>query len=95
MDASNGDEYNDDEYSTEDRVNELEERIAALESGEYGTALESELIGRYRAESLSLTYALGMSIAVVLSWSRNASILWSALHGLFSWAYVLYFALTR
>jgi hypothetical protein len=44
---------------------------------------------------ISSVYALGMSIAVVLSWSRNASILWCILHGLFSWGYVIYFAVTR
>ncbi len=38
---------------------------------------------------------LGAVIAVVASWSRNASILWAILHGLFSWFYVIYFAFTR
>ncbi|RIJ37853.1 hypothetical protein D1627_08995 [Pontibacter oryzae] len=38
---------------------------------------------------------LGAVIAVVASWSRNASILWAILHGLFSWFYVIYFALSR
>lgn len=38
---------------------------------------------------------LGSVIAVVASWSRNASILWAILHGLFSWLYVVYFALSR
>lgn len=40
-------------------------------------------------------WALGSAIAVVLSWSRNASILWAILHGIFSWGYVIYFAVTR
>lgn len=39
--------------------------------------------------------SLGSAIAVVLSWSRNASILWAILHGCFSWGYVIYFAVTR
>ncbi|AKQ46311.1 hypothetical protein TH63_12865 [Rufibacter radiotolerans] len=38
---------------------------------------------------------LGSVIAVVASWSRNSSILWAILHGLFSWFYVVYFAVTR
>ncbi|WP_299826388.1 hypothetical protein [uncultured Pontibacter sp.] len=38
---------------------------------------------------------LGSVIAVVASWSRNRSILWAILHGIFSWLYVIYFALTR
>ena len=38
---------------------------------------------------------LGTVIAVVASWSRNESILWAILHGILSWIYVVYFALTR
>lgn len=38
---------------------------------------------------------LGTSIAVVSSWHRNKSILWAILHGVLSWFYVIYFALTR
>ena len=67
----------------EDRLDELEERIDELESGGGGTA------------GISIVYALGMTIAVVLSWSRNGSILWCMLHGLFSWGYVIYFVCTR
>lgn len=38
---------------------------------------------------------LGSVIAVVASWDRNKSILWAILHGILSWFYVIYFALTR
>jgi hypothetical protein len=38
---------------------------------------------------------LGSAIAVVCSWQRNRSILWAILHGILSWLYVIYFALTR
>ena len=38
---------------------------------------------------------IGSAIAIVCSWHRNRSILFAALAGLFSWLYVLYFALTR
>lgn len=37
----------------------------------------------------------GSVLAIVLSWERNKSILLAILHGLFSWLYVLYFAVTR
>jgi hypothetical protein len=37
----------------------------------------------------------GSIIAVVASWSRNQSILWAMLHGVLSWFYVIYFAVTR
>lgn len=38
---------------------------------------------------------LGSAIAVAISWSLHKSILWAAIHGFFSWFYVLYHALTR
>ena len=38
---------------------------------------------------------LGSAIAIVCSWQRNRSILWAILAGIFSWLYVIYFALTR
>ena len=38
---------------------------------------------------------LGSVIAVVLSWERNKSILWAILHGILSWFYIIYYALTR
>jgi hypothetical protein len=39
--------------------------------------------------------SLGSVMAVVLSWTRNRSILWAILHGILSWLYVFYFAATR
>ena len=38
---------------------------------------------------------LGSAMAVVLSWHRNRSILLAAIHGVLSWLYVIFFALTR
>lgn len=38
---------------------------------------------------------LGSALAVTISWSVNKSILWAILHGLLSWIYVVYYALTR
>jgi hypothetical protein len=38
---------------------------------------------------------LGSALAVVCSWQRNRSILWAILAGIFSWFYVIYFAVTR
>ncbi|MBI4427971.1 MAG: hypothetical protein HY562_02515 [Ignavibacteriales bacterium] len=37
----------------------------------------------------------GSALAITISWSVNHSILWAIIHGLFSWLYVLYYALTR
>lgn len=39
--------------------------------------------------------SLGSAIAVAISWSINKSILWAVIHGVFSWFYVIYFAVTR
>jgi len=38
---------------------------------------------------------IGSALAMVLSWHRNRSILLAILHGILSWLYVIYFALTR
>ncbi|MCA9234710.1 MAG: hypothetical protein KDA44_04540 [Planctomycetales bacterium] len=38
---------------------------------------------------------IGSAVAVVCSWQRNRSILLASISGLFSWIYVIYFALTR
>jgi hypothetical protein len=67
---------------SEDRLDEIERRLDDLESN-------------HGAEGGVIGYSLGMCIAVVLSWSRNGSILWCILHGFLSWAYVIYFAVKR
>jgi hypothetical protein len=37
----------------------------------------------------------GSALAIAISWSANHSILWAIIHGIFSWLYVVYYALTR
>ena len=37
----------------------------------------------------------GSALAIAISWSEHKSILWAIIQGLFSWFYVIYFALTR
>jgi len=37
----------------------------------------------------------GCALAITISWSVNESILWAILHGIFSWLYVIYYALIR
>lgn len=39
--------------------------------------------------------SMGSALAIVCSWQRNRSILLAIIAGFFSWAYVIYFALTR
>ncbi len=38
---------------------------------------------------------LGTIIAVVVSWSRNKSILWAIIHGILGWLYVIYAILVK
>ena len=38
---------------------------------------------------------LGSILAIVLSWSRNSSVLWAIIHALFGWLYVIYFVISR
>lgn len=37
----------------------------------------------------------GSVIAVAISWSLHKSILWAIVHGIFSWLYVIYYAVGR
>ncbi len=36
---------------------------------------------------------LGTAIAVTISWSLNKSILWTIVHGVLSWFYIIYYAI--
>jgi hypothetical protein len=38
---------------------------------------------------------MGSTLAMVISWSTHHSILWALIHGILSWVYVIYYALTR
>ena len=39
--------------------------------------------------------SFGTALAIAISWSKNASILWAILHGFLSWFYVVYYVLVR
>ncbi|MBA3672645.1 MAG: hypothetical protein H0W68_11590 [Gemmatimonadaceae bacterium] len=39
--------------------------------------------------------SFGSALAIVISWSEHHSILWAVVQGFLSWAYVLYYAVTR
>jgi len=42
-----------------------------------------------------LFYLFGSSLAMVISYAQNHSILWGIGHGILSWAYVLYFGIFK
>jgi hypothetical protein len=48
-----------------------------------------------RTEVVRSGVTFGSALAIAISWTTHKSILWAMLHGLFSWFYVIYFALTR
>ena len=39
--------------------------------------------------------SFGTALAIAISWHAHQSILWAMLHGVFSWFYVIYYAVTR
>jgi len=46
-----------------------------------------------RKEIVRNGIGFGSALAIAISWSVNKSILWAIIHGVFSWFYVLYYAL--
>ncbi|KQC33891.1 hypothetical protein AAU57_11540 [Nonlabens sp. YIK11] len=48
-----------------------------------------------RNTGISTGTALGCSMAVVCSWTRDRSIKWAILAGILNWFYVIYFYITR
>ena len=46
-------------------------------------------------EAIRHGVSFGCALAIAISWTTNQSILWAILHGVFSWFYVIYFAITR
>ena len=46
-----------------------------------------------RKEVVRQGVSFGSALAIAMSWTANKSILWAILHGIFSWFYVLYYAL--
>jgi len=55
--------------------------------------LEIPVSARHEATRAGISF--GSALAIAISWSVNHSILWAILHGVLSWLYVVYFAVTR
>ncbi len=45
------------------------------------------------ASAAKVGIGFGTALAITISWSANKSILWSIIHGLLSWIYVIYYAI--
>jgi hypothetical protein len=37
----------------------------------------------------------GSALAITISWSLHKSLVWAIIHGILSWFYVIYYAITR
>ena len=48
-----------------------------------------------QVEGAKYGVSFGSALAIAISYTANHSILWAIIHGIFSWLYVIYFALFR
>jgi hypothetical protein len=55
----------------------------------------SDMTQVHAATAAKAGIGFGTALAISISWSVNQSILWAILHGVLSWFYVIYYALTR
>ena len=46
-----------------------------------------------RVEVTRAGISFGSALAIAISWSANKSLFWAVVHGLFSWIYVIYYAI--
>ena len=65
--------------ATDTKLNDREERMRMSGSGNAAKA----------------GIGFGTALAIAISWSANGSILWAIIHGILSWIYVIYYALTQ
>lgn len=61
---------------------------------------EGEPVARERVivkkrEVVKSGVSLGSALAIAISWSVHHSILWAIFHGILSWLYVIWYAITR
>jgi hypothetical protein len=48
-----------------------------------------------KSDAAKAGIGFGTALAITISWSLHKSIFWAILHGIFSWFYVIYFAIRR
>ncbi len=56
---------------------------------------EGNLPMAIQQEAAKSGITFGCALAIAISWSANKSILWAIIHGLFSWFYVIYYAVVK
>lgn len=47
----------------------------------------------HSASAAKAGIGFGTALAISISWSANQSIIWAIVHGIFSWIYVIYYAI--
>jgi hypothetical protein len=57
--------------------------------------MEETMIVNYGMEGAKYGISFGTALAIAISYTNNHSILWAIIHGIFSWLYVIYFALLK
>jgi hypothetical protein len=67
----------DEEYPSTDQQSEIDELRDRLDELENPSSSDDS--------GVVVMYVFGSSLAMILSWSRNASILWCVGHGITSW----------
>ena len=60
-----------------------------------GAPLERERVVYKSKQVVKTGVGFGSALAIAISWSLHKSILWAIIHGILSWIYVIYYALTR
>lgn len=54
------------------------------------------MVGNSPVKSVSRQgISFGCALAIAISWGVNKSILWAIFHGICSWLYVIYYAVSR
>ncbi len=48
-----------------------------------------------KSEATRAGIGFGSALAIAMSWSLHKSIFWAIVHGISSWFYVIYYAITR
>jgi len=65
--------------------------IDTVRNGEMNTASEKKVSGSKDAAKAGIGF--GTALAIAISWTANKSIIWAIVHGVFSWFYVIYYAI--
>lgn len=50
---------------------------------------------KMKNKTTEIGITFGSALAIAISFAINKSIIWAILHGICSWFYVIYFAITR